>query len=129
MFLEWKNDSGKLQMISGKFQDNAINDVEQISLSHVIILRILLDNILMKFEKCRQHVLLYVGRFLILVPEFLNVTRLFLNVFIKSNSSMRKNPEKPNKYVSKNRRSGKLAFFPPNLLTKDFIISDVIVFS
>ena len=98
-------------MISGKFQDNAINDVEQISLSHVIILRILLDNILMKFEKCRQHVLLYVGQFLILVPEFPNVTRLFLNVFIKSNSSMRKNPEKPNKYVSKNRRSGKLAFF------------------
>ena len=38
---------------------------------------------------------------------------------------MRKNPEKPNKHVSKNRRYGKLAFFPPNLLTKDFIITDV----
>ena len=36
---------------------------------------------------------------------------------------MHKNPEKPNKHVRKNRRSGKLAFFPPNLLTKDFIIS------
>ena len=46
--------------------------------------------------------------------------------FIESNSSMRKNPEKPNKHVSKNRRSGKLALFPSNLLTKDFITSDVI---
>ena len=42
MFLEWKNNSGKLQIISrefqnnGKFQNNAINDVKQISLSHVI---------------------------------------------------------------------------------------------
>ena len=35
---------------------------------------------MIKFEKCRQYVLLYVDRFLILVPEFLNVTRLFLNV-------------------------------------------------
>ena len=39
---------------------------------------------------------------------------------------MRKNPEKTNKRVRKIRRSGKLAFFHPNLLTKDFIISDVI---
>ena len=39
---------------------------------------------------------------------------------------MRKNPEKANKHVSKNRRSGKLVFSPPNLLTKDFIISDFI---
>ena len=38
---------------------------------------------------------------------------------------MHKNAEKPNKHVSKNRRSGKLVFFPPNLLTKDFIILDV----
>ena len=37
MFLEWENNSGKLQIISGKFQNNAINDVKQISLSHVII--------------------------------------------------------------------------------------------
>ena len=37
MFLEWGNNSGKLQIISGKFQNNAINDVKQISLSHVII--------------------------------------------------------------------------------------------
>ena len=36
MFLEWENNSGKLQIISGKFQNNAINDVKQISLSHVI---------------------------------------------------------------------------------------------
>ena len=39
---------------------------------------------------------------------------------------MHKNPEKPNKHVRKNRRSGKLAFFPLNLLTKDFIISQVL---
>ena len=39
---------------------------------------------------------------------------------------MRKNPEKPNKHVKKNRRSGKFVFFPPNLLTKDVIISDMI---
>ena len=43
MFLEWEN-SGKLQIIrgkfqnSGKFQNNAINDVKQISLNHMIIL-------------------------------------------------------------------------------------------
>ena len=36
MLLEWENSSGKLQIISGKFQNNAINDVKQISLSHVI---------------------------------------------------------------------------------------------
>ena len=36
MFLEWENNSGKLQIISGKFQNNAINDVKQISLSHMI---------------------------------------------------------------------------------------------
>ena len=42
MFLEWENNSGKLQIITGifqnsvKFQNNAINDVKQISLSHVI---------------------------------------------------------------------------------------------
>ena len=43
MFLEWDHNSGKLQIISGKFQNsekfqnNAINDVKQISLSHVIM--------------------------------------------------------------------------------------------
>ena len=46
MFLEWENNSGKLKIISGKFQNsgefqnNAINDVKQISLSHVIIAKI-----------------------------------------------------------------------------------------
>ena len=39
MFLEWENNSEKLQIISGKFQNNAIN-VKQISLSHVIIMGI-----------------------------------------------------------------------------------------
>ena len=37
MFLEWESNSGKSQIISGKFQINAINDVKQISLRHVII--------------------------------------------------------------------------------------------
>ena len=36
MFLEWENNNGKLQIISGKFQNNAINDVKQISLNHMI---------------------------------------------------------------------------------------------
>ena len=42
MFLAQENSSGKLQIIirkfqnSGKFQNNATNDVKQISLSHVI---------------------------------------------------------------------------------------------
>ena len=36
MFLEWENNTGKLQIISGKFQSNTINDFKQISLSHVI---------------------------------------------------------------------------------------------
>ena len=44
MFLEWENNSGKLQTISRKFQNsrefqnNDINDVKQISLNHVISL-------------------------------------------------------------------------------------------
>ena len=37
MFLEWENNNRKLQIISGTFQNNAINDVKQFSLSHVII--------------------------------------------------------------------------------------------
>ena len=36
MFSESKNNSVKLQIISGKFKDKAIHDVKQISLSHVI---------------------------------------------------------------------------------------------
>ena len=36
MILERKNNGSKLQIISGKFQNNAINDMKQISLSHVI---------------------------------------------------------------------------------------------
>ena len=43
MFLEGENNSGKLQIIRGKlqnnstkFQNNAINDTKQISLSHVL---------------------------------------------------------------------------------------------
>ena len=36
MFLESENNSGKLQMISEKFQNNGIYNVKQISLSHVI---------------------------------------------------------------------------------------------
>ena len=35
MLLEWENNSGKFQK-SGKFQNNAVNDVKQVSLSHVI---------------------------------------------------------------------------------------------
>ena len=37
MFLEWEGNSGKLKIISRKFQNHAINDVKQISLSHVIM--------------------------------------------------------------------------------------------
>ena len=37
MFLEWENNSGKLRIISEKFKNTTINDVKQISLSHVII--------------------------------------------------------------------------------------------
>ena len=36
MLLERENNDGKLQIIGGKFQNNAINNVKQISLSHVI---------------------------------------------------------------------------------------------
>ena len=39
---------------------------------------------------------------------------------------MCKNSEKSKKHVRKNRRSEMLACFPPNLLIKDFIFSDVI---
>ena len=41
MFLEWENNSRKLQIISGKFQNNAINDVKQISFNHMISFEIL----------------------------------------------------------------------------------------
>ena len=33
MFLKWESNTGKSQIISGKFQSNAINDVKQILLS------------------------------------------------------------------------------------------------
>ena len=36
---EWENNSGKLQIVSGKFQNNAINEVKQIPLSYVIIVK------------------------------------------------------------------------------------------
>ena len=36
MFLELENNSGKLQIVSGKFQNNTINNVKQISVSPVI---------------------------------------------------------------------------------------------
>ena len=39
MFLEWENISRKLQIISGKFQNIAINEVKQISLSNMIKLK------------------------------------------------------------------------------------------
>ena len=42
MFLEWENNSGKLKIISGKFLNNPINNVKQISLGHVINKEILL---------------------------------------------------------------------------------------
>ena len=38
MFLEWENNCGKLQIISGKFQ-NTIKDVKQISLGDYLIKR------------------------------------------------------------------------------------------
>ena len=41
MFLEGENSSGKPQIIIGKFENNAIKDVKEISLSHVILHRTL----------------------------------------------------------------------------------------
>ena len=41
MSLEWQKNSGKLQIISGKFQNNAVNDAKQISMSHGINFKIL----------------------------------------------------------------------------------------
>ena len=37
MFLKWENNNGKLQIIRGKLQNSAMNNVKQISQSHVII--------------------------------------------------------------------------------------------
>ena len=65
LFLEWEN-SGKLQIISlkfqnsGKFQNEAINDVKQISLSHLIKRRkirveILNDSILNDIQEKRVN--------------------------------------------------------------------------
>ena len=66
LFLEWEN-SGKLQIISlkfqnsGKFQNEAINDVKQISLSHLIKrkkirVEILNDSILNDIQEKRVNV-------------------------------------------------------------------------
>ena len=38
MFLEWGNSSRNLQIICGKFQNNAVNNIKQISLNHMISL-------------------------------------------------------------------------------------------
>ena len=46
--------------------------------------------------------------------------------FTEKNSCARKNPEKHQKHLSKNRKFGKLVFFPLDLLTKGFLISNVI---
>ena len=46
--------------------------------------------------------------------------------FTENNSCACKNPEKHQKHVTKSRKFGKFVFFPPNLLTKGFFISDVI---
>ena len=65
LFLEWEN-SGRLQIISlkfqnsGKFQNKAINDVKQISLSHLIKRRkirveILNDSILNDIQEKRVN--------------------------------------------------------------------------
>ena len=99
-----------------------------------ILLRNLLDNILIKLERCRRYVLLHVDRFLILVPEIANVTRLFLKdlflfyflIFVLSKVILLCVGILKPKHEAKNRRSGKLAFFSLNLLTKDYITSDVI---
>ena len=48
MFLEWENNREKFQN-SGKFQNNAINDVKQISFSHVI-------NIIINIWTSQRHV-------------------------------------------------------------------------
>ena len=60
MFLEWENNSGKLQIVSGKiqnsgkFQNNTINDVKQISLSNVIISWIICHCFLTYYLKARS---------------------------------------------------------------------------
>ena len=46
MFLEWENNSGK-------FQNNAVNDVKQISLSHVIIVSITWNC----FQNCKGNII------------------------------------------------------------------------
>ena len=55
MFLKWENNSGKLQIISGKFQNDAINDVKQISLSHVIINRTPRDDCFSALESKKMY--------------------------------------------------------------------------
>ena len=106
MFLEWENNSGKLQIISGTFQNNAINDVKQISLSHVImklntpskwkllvwsILRPhseVLDNsrILLNLlwtNGCNSSLVIFIQE-RVLVQSVYNVTDLIVNKILKS---------------------------------------------
>ena len=56
MSLEWQKNSGKLQIISGKFQNNAVNDAKQISMSHGINFKILEEiHLLRKYTwSCRN---------------------------------------------------------------------------
>lgn len=46
-------------------------------------------------------------------------------IFMESNLPMLNDHGKPNKYVNKNHRSGKLTFLCPNLLINHLIISNV----
>ena len=69
MFLEWENNSRKLQIISGKFQNNAINDVKQISLSHVVRVRIATLNLSKLF-----YMILFLTRdFYYTGPKFIRI--------------------------------------------------------
>ena len=69
MFLEWENNSRELQIISGKFQNNAINDVKQISLSHVVRVRIATLNLSKLF-----YMILFLTRdFYYTGPKFIRI--------------------------------------------------------
>ena len=71
MFLELENNSGKLQIISWTFQNNTINDVKQISLSHVY--------------KTKS-------------PKYPNITEIDINKIMTIINLKQYNPSEPAKY-------------------------------
>ena len=68
--------------------------------------------------------LLMIICFFILRLQFLSSS--FVILCVSPNSSISKNPAKPNKHIKKNLKSGIVELFPPYFVNKVLLISDVL---